>query len=165
MQRSTSVVRPDAEPEEAETAAGHDDGRSRRNRIIASLGGAAVLIVVLIFIISKAGNGGGDPSPTSSTSSDTNPIVTAPAPRAPTNVLIEREQSGGQAITWSAVGSAEGDTYRVRFTTGPDDLVSDPTDTTQTELRVDTDERICVTVSTIRGGRVSDESTEVCTGS
>lgn len=163
-----TVQRAVPRPEVPTADRGDDDAAgdpSRRNRILASIGGLAVLLVVLVFIISQAGGGDDDDPTTTTTSTASDPLVTGPAPQAPDDVAIEVSEAGGQVVTWTPRGDADGASFRVRFTEGPATLRASAQDTAATQMSVETDERICVTVTAIRGGRVSPESTEVCTPS
>ncbi|HEU5082421.1 MAG TPA: serine/threonine-protein kinase [Acidimicrobiales bacterium] len=137
-------------------------GRPDRRKALLSIAGAVVVIAAVAFVLSKAGgqaDGGADPT---TTTPDTSPLVTAGAPARPERVRIETD-GAGQRITWSAPSSQEGDAYQVFFTDGPSELAGEATVVRDTELRIDTDRRVCVLVETVRDGRVSDASAEVCT--
>ena len=121
----------------------------------------AVAFALVAFVLSKVG-GEAEGGPTTTTPPDTSPLVTAGAPARPERVRIEATDAGGQRITWSVPGRQDDDTFQVFFTDGPGELIEESTVVPDTELRIDTDQRVCVTVETVREGRVSPASTEAC---
>ena len=130
--------------------------------MLVSIAGAVAVVAITALVVSQAGGraeNGGDPS---TTTPDTSPLVIGGAPARPEQVRIEPAEDSGQMVTWTAPSAADEDQYQVYFTDGPDDLVETSSMVEDTELAVDTDERICVIVETIRSGRVSAASTEVC---
>lgn len=142
-----------------------DDARSARpdrRRLLLAVAAAVFVVVVVGFVLSKAGGRAEDERATTTTTPDTSPLVVAGAPPRPEEVRVQADAAGGQVVTWSAPGAGDGDTYQVFFTDGPGELAGEATAVPETELRVDSDRRICVIVETIREGRVSEASTEVC---
>lgn len=132
-----------------------------RRTLVLSLAGVAFLLVVVGFVLSRAGGQAEDDFTSTTSTPDTSPLVTAGAPPRPESVRIETVDGGGQLVTWSAP-EVEGDAYQVFFTDGPAELSGEATTVRVPELRVDSDRRVCVIVETIREGRVSAASTEVC---
>jgi hypothetical protein len=122
---------------------------------------AAVIVVAIAFVLSKGGDTTDDTTATTTIPSG-DPLVTGGAPPRPEQVRIERSEGGGQVVTWSNPSAQDGDSYQVFFTEGPGELTGTNEATPSTELRLEVDRRVCVTVETIRGGRVSSASTEVC---
>lgn len=154
---------------DAAPGARHDDepdavpaGGIDRRRLLLSVAAVVFLLVVVGFIVSKAGERGVDERAVTTTTPDTNPLVVAGAPPRPDDVRIEADDAGGQVVTWRARNAADGDGYQVFFTDGPAELSGEATTVSEPELRIDTDRRVCLIVETIREGRVSAASTEVC---
>ena len=133
-----------------------------RRRLLLSVAGGVFVLAVAGFVLSRAGGTADDERVATTTTPDTSPLVVAGAPPRPEDVRIEPDEAGGQVVTWAAPGGGDGDTYQVFFTDGPGELAGESSGASQTELRVDTDRRICVIVETIRQGRVSAASTEAC---
>jgi len=154
--RSTGSDEPPPPP--VESAAPKGDGSTARRAVLAAA--ALVVVLAVAFVLSKAGDEGDEVSP-STTTPDTSPLVEAGAPPRPVRVRIEPSSEGtSQVVTWEVPTQEEGDTYQVFFTESPDDRPAETT--SELELTVDTGERLCLTVETIRGGRVSAASAEVC---
>lgn len=137
------------------------DEQAGNRRLILSVLGAVVVVGFVAFLMSRSGGSTG-PDPSSTTTPNTSPLVTSGAPPRPESVRIEAGDDGGQVVTWSSKDEADGDQYQVFFTDGPDDLAGEAVLVEEQRLEVDDDDRICVTVETVRAGRVSDPSTEVC---
>ncbi|MDE0804963.1 MAG: serine/threonine-protein kinase, partial [Acidimicrobiales bacterium] len=142
------------EPEEA-------NGSGRR-RLVLSIAGGLFVVVVVAFVVVGAGGGDQGSSGPSTTVGDTAPLVVSASPPRPVDVTVEADDSGGQVIAWTARESSDEDSWQIFFTSGPSDLEGETELVSDTELRIDTDAEVCVTVETIRDGRVSDASTEVC---
>lgn len=157
VQRRAAAA-PSATPAEAGPPSTGPD----RRRLLLSLAGAAFLLAVVGFVLSRSGGQAEDERPPTTTTPDTSPLVVAGAPPRPDDVRIERSDGGGQVVTWSDRGAAEGDAYQVFFTDGPAELAGEATTAPEAQLQVETDRRICVIVETIREGRVSPASTEAC---
>jgi serine/threonine protein kinase len=130
-------------------------------RVVLSVIGALIVAAVGGLLLAQAG-GEPDRPTTSTTAADPGPLVVDGAPARPEDVRVEPTPGDGQVVSWSAPSPADGDTYQVYFSDGPADLVETSAVVDDTKLVVDTAERVCVIVETIRAGRVSDASTEVC---
>lgn len=157
VQRRSAGDTPVPEPDDDRTPPAPD-----RRRLLLSIVGAVFVLVALGFVVYKAGGRAEDDRVTTTTTPDTSPLVVAGAPPRPEDVRVEPGAAGGQVVTWSAPDAGDGDTYQVFFTDGPAELAGESTTASEPELQVDTDRRICVIVETIRSGRVSAASTEVC---
>jgi len=159
--RPTRVAAPSADAPEP---AGHGGPPSPdRTRLVLSVLGALVIVGALVFVFSKAGGEAGEEHGTTTTTPDTSPLVVDGPPPRPEKVRVERQDGGGQRILWQNPAPAEGDTYQVFFAEGPEELLGQIETTEERELVIETDRRICVTIETIRAGRVSPASNEVCT--
>ena len=129
---------------------------------MASIAASVVVVITLVLVLVQAGDEPEDGPAPSTTIPDTSPLAVGGAPPRPVDVRVQRTEGGGQVVTWDVPSPQEGDAYQVFFTAGPGDLAGKATTSDERELRVDTDRRVCVTVETIRQGRVSPASTEVC---
>ncbi|MGV3759437.1 MAG: serine/threonine protein kinase, partial [Actinomycetota bacterium] len=148
-----SAAEPDAAPEPSAS--------SGRGRLVATALGLAVVVAAVVFVISKAGDEPDDP-PATSTTETTSSLVVVGAPPRPTDVRIEATGTGAQEVTWEVPSQAEGDTYLVFVTQGPAALEGSSLAAEDLSATLETEERVCVTVETVREGRVSPASTEVC---
>lgn len=156
IQRRSTASAPEPTPEPPTV---EDERRSWLRPLVL---GASALVVAggVAALIAMSGGEAGPPATT--TTPDTSPLVVGGAPPRPDDVEIRPSDAGGQLVTWDAPDAADGDTYQVFFTEGPATLEGQSRTTTDTELQIEEDAPVCLTVETIRGGRVSAASTEVC---
>lgn len=146
---------------EADPDQGAADAPARPWGRVVALGLSGVVVAgAVAFLIASAGGESGTTGTT--TPPDTSPLVVAGAPARPEGVRITADEAGGQVVTWDAPAAEEGDSYQVFFTDGPAELAGEALTSTEPELRIDVDDPVCLTVETIRDGRVSAASTEVC---
>jgi len=133
--------------------------RSRRKVVLAA-GALAVIVATVVLLLLQAGGGGTDADATT-TVPDTSPLVLGQSLGRPETVRVT-PLDDGQRITWRAPAAEEGDRYQVLFTDGPSELRGEASLVDERQLDIDTAERVCVVVQAIRDGRVSEDSTEVC---
>jgi eukaryotic-like serine/threonine-protein kinase len=157
---------PEGEPDSALDGVGDDPSESvsneaRRRRIAVSVGAGLVVLVAVVFVLSRAGDQVEQTGTTTTTASGDGLVVPGAPPR-PEDVQIEPSDAGGQVVSWEVASSADGDAFQVVVTQGPADLEGERIVVEEAELDLDTEDRVCVTVETIREGRVSAVSTEVC---
>lgn len=165
VRRSGGEVDPQPEVDEDDdgsTDESDEAARAGRRRMVLSLVGGLFVVVVVAFVVLGAGSGDDGADGPSTTVGDTSPLVVSAAPPRPVDVTVEADESGGQVIGWTVENPTDDDSWQVFFTSGPSDLDGRTERVTDTELRIDTDAEVCVTVETIRDGRVSVASTEVC---
>ena len=149
-----------AAPAEPEPAPAADPAPDRRRLVVAVAGGLVILAAIVLLLVRAGGEGGG--GSTTTTVPGTEPIVLGKGLSRPEQVRVTAVDGGGQRITWRAPSAADGDTYQVLFTDGPSEVRGEASIVEERALDVDTDERVCVVVQAIRDGRVSEDSTEVC---
>ncbi len=148
-----------AEPAAPETTESDDERNT--GRLVAIGAAVVVLIGAGAFLFSRAGGTAEDDAAPTTTAPSQDDLVVGQALARPERVTIV-EEAGGQLVTWSAPSSAEGDEYRITVTDGPAAMRGEQQVVGERELRLDTERRVCLTVETLRAGRLSDASQEVC---
>ncbi len=151
------------EPEEVDAAPTRGEEQARRNRLLASVGGGVALVLLLVFVIARPGSD--DPPPVTTTRPPDTAGFDPGPPARPVEVEVAADVENDQTVvSWTPGQDVNGDTYLVTVTDGPAEVTAEsPYRVDEPTLLIASGDGVCLEVATVRGGRVSEPSSEVCT--